>query len=222
MSNLDLWNKVSKTDPVHTKQVNQRGGYTAIDPQYQLMKATEEFGSYGDGFGLESSDFDFTMYEVDGLVLHKAVFFYRINGEKVSFPISNAIQAFTNTKNGKRLDPDFAKKVETNTVSKALSKIGFNADIFMGLYEDNNYVNEVSNDFALEKAEDKEAEQKRQYEETVEWTKKQIEVMQQCKSANQYMPIYSQVIRRLNTKGYTNLIKRVDDIKNELEQKQSD
>ena len=28
--NLRIWNDVSKTDPRHTKKVNQRGGFTAI------------------------------------------------------------------------------------------------------------------------------------------------------------------------------------------------
>ena len=58
MSNLDLWDKVKKTDPDYTKQVTQRGGYTSISPQYQIRCATEQFGCYGDGWGFESIDLD--------------------------------------------------------------------------------------------------------------------------------------------------------------------
>ena len=61
--NLKLWDAVEKTDLQFTKHVNQRGGYTAISPQYQLKCATEQFGAYGAGFGLSVSDFDMSIFE---------------------------------------------------------------------------------------------------------------------------------------------------------------
>ena len=76
MGNLDLWNSVEETDLSFAKKVNQRGGYTAISPQYQLKKATEKFGSYGKGFGLCESKFNMSIYEFDGVVIHEAVFFW--------------------------------------------------------------------------------------------------------------------------------------------------
>ena len=45
--NLELWKSVETTDPEFTKKVNQRGGFTAIAAQSQLMKATEVFGPFG-------------------------------------------------------------------------------------------------------------------------------------------------------------------------------
>jgi disulfide oxidoreductase YuzD len=35
-----------------------------------------------------------------------------------------------------KLDTDFAKKVETDTLTKALSKLGFSADVFLSKFED--------------------------------------------------------------------------------------
>jgi len=55
------------------------------------------------------------------------------------FPISNSISLFTDAKRTKP-DVEFAKKIETNTISKALSKLGFNTDVYMGKFEDNAYV----------------------------------------------------------------------------------
>ena len=47
MSNLDLWNKVEKTNPKYTKKANVKGNnITAIAPQYQIKNVTEQFGSY--------------------------------------------------------------------------------------------------------------------------------------------------------------------------------
>lgn len=46
-----------------------------------------------------------------------------------------------------KIDDDFMKKAETDLVTKALSKLGFNSDVFMGLYDDNRYVNQMQNEF---------------------------------------------------------------------------
>lgn len=201
MSNLDLWNSVEKTDTTFTKHVNQRGGYTAISPQYQLKLATEKFGSYGDGFGLSESDFDMSIYEFDGVVIHKAVFFYRLNGERVEFPITNAIQAAKQTKNGKFVDVDFAKKVETNTLSKALSKLGFNADIFLGMFEDNDYLQELNNEMAIKKADDKDAEVIKQREEWREWKQKEITAYKSIPNLNALELVYAGHVRKIKRRG---------------------
>ena len=47
-----------------------------------------------------------------------------------------------------KIDDEAFKKIETNTVSKALAKLGFNADVFMGKFEDNNYVQEINYAYA--------------------------------------------------------------------------
>jgi len=198
VSNLDLWKGVEKTDTQHTKFVNQRGGYTAISPQYQLKKATEKFGPYGKGFGLSESNFDMSIYEFDGVVIHKAVFFYVVDGVKESFPISNAIQAAKQTKNGKFVDVDFAKKVETNTVSKALSKLGFNADIFMGLFEDGEYLNELNNEMAIEKAVDKEAEKAKQMESLKDDVVKVIKQIDEATTLSIVEGLYKTMFRKIN------------------------
>ena len=200
MSNLDLWNKVEKTDLDFVKKVNQRGGYTAISPQYQLKKATEMFGSYGDGFGLSQSEFDMSIYEFDGVIIHKAVFFYRIHGERVEFPISNAIQAAKQTKNGKFVDVDFAKKVETNTVSKALSKIGFNADVYMGMFEDDQYLYELNNEQTIEKAADKDEEQAKQVKALYSDTDKVIKQIDDAVSLSEVEGLFKAMFRRINNK----------------------
>ena len=47
------------------------------------------------------------------------------------------------------LDTDAYKKLETDTLTKALSRLGFNADIFEGLYDDPNYIRQISQDEEL-------------------------------------------------------------------------
>ncbi len=136
--NLSLWNKVQETNPNYTKKANVKGNkITSIAPQYQILHATEQFGVYGKAWGFKSLEFDYTLKEM-GMVVFNAVFFYP-DGE---FPIVNSVQLY---KDGAmtKIDDDFAKKVETDTLTKALSKLGFNADIFMGKFDDTKYFDEM-------------------------------------------------------------------------------
>ena len=194
--NLKLWSAVEKTDLQFTKAVNQRGGYTAISPQYQLMEATKQFGPYGFGFGLCQSDFDMSIFEATGIVIHKAVFFYMFEGKRCEFPLSNAIEAAKTTKNGRYVDTDFAKKVETNTVSKALSKLGFNADVFMGMMEDQSYLAELQNEIALQKADDKDAEIVQQRLEYDAWKQAELAAYSALKTMNALNTVYTGHVRK--------------------------
>ena len=194
--NLKLWSAVEKTDLQFTKTVNQRGGYTAISPQYQLMEATKQFGPYGFGFGLCQSDFDMSIFEATGIVIHKAVFFYMFEGKRCEFPLSNAIEAAKTTKNGRYVDTDFAKKVETNTVSKALSKLGFNADVFMGMMEDQSYLAELQNEIALQKADDKDAEIVQQRLEYDSWKQAELATYSALKTMNALNTVYTGHVRK--------------------------
>lgn len=144
MNNLELWNKVEKTNPKYTKKANVKGNnITAIAPQYQIKNVTEQFGSYGKTWGFKSLDFDYRLVDTLGLVILHAVFYYP-GGE---FPIKNAQSLFMDNAKTK-VDDNFAKKLETDTLTKAISKLGFNADIFMGLFDDVKYLAEVTKEFA--------------------------------------------------------------------------
>jgi hypothetical protein len=161
--NLELWNKVEKTNPKYTKKAKVGGmNITAISPQFQVMNATEQFGSYGSKWGFKRIELDYSITntpivlsvtdwntkqttEVNsilGLVGFKATFFYP-DGE---FEITNSIKIFTDNKHSK-IDDNYAKKLETDTLTKALSKLGFNADIFLGKFDDVRYLEETTAHF---------------------------------------------------------------------------
>jgi len=143
-NNLELWNKVEKTNPRYTKKANVKGNnITSIAPQYQIKNVTEQFGGYGKTWGFKSMDFDYTLADSLGLVILHAVFYYP-DGE---FPIKNATSLFMDNAKTK-IDDNFAKKLETDTLTKAISKLGFNADIFMGLFDDVKYLAQVTEEFA--------------------------------------------------------------------------
>ena len=140
--NMKLWNSVCTTDPQYTKRVNQRGGFTAIGAQSQIMEATKMFGPFGRGFGV--SDEKFTEFGTECLALYQARLWYYLDGNGKrdvihQLPIHSSIKYSVNG----RVDDDFAKKVATDALTKGLSKLGFNADVFLGLFDDNKYVNQL-------------------------------------------------------------------------------
>jgi len=210
MSNLELWDKVKTTDPSHVKKVNMRGGFSSIAPQYQIQCATEQFGPYGKGWGFVSCDFDYSQLAVTRLVLVNAVFFYVIDGERHTFPINNSWPVMSKKD---VIDDDFAKKAETNTMSKALSKLGFSADIFMGEYDNPDYVEHISNEFALEKAEDKIEEQAKQEAEHQKWLNESIKLIATCQSNNELKGLYTGLVRKANLRKDMIAIKKFEDAK---------
>lgn len=123
IDNLDFWNSVEETDPDYVQEVEYGARkFTSVDAYYRLKRATELWGPYGKTWGLKDIEYRF----VNDLAVLKCVFHSPL-GE---FPISNAI----------RVEPDFAKKIETDTITKALSRLGMCADVYMGRFEDERYV----------------------------------------------------------------------------------
>lgn len=135
--NLKLWQSVEKTDPNHTKKVSQRGGFTAIDAHYQVQQATEAFGPVGIGWGYDCE----YLFE-DVTVICLLTFWHGERGNTFG-PIAGCAKF----KDG-RIDPDAPKKAMTDGLTKALSHLGFNADVFLGKFDDNKYVEQMKQEFA--------------------------------------------------------------------------
>lgn len=141
--NLEFWNKVEKTKDRNntTKKVEQRGGFTAIDAMAQSKIATSHFGSYGVGWGLKNIIIEYLdlitgAEKTQKIAVLKATFYTTIGEVETSNSIE--VQSASG-----RFDSDFMKKLITNTLSKELSRLGFNADIFMGKFEDSEYLSEL-------------------------------------------------------------------------------
>ena len=132
--NMKLWNQVCVTDPGITKHVGQRGGFTAIDAQAQVKRATELWGPYGTDWGVR--DCQYEMFENE--ISLTAVFYYP-GDEDSSFEIGSDML----WKPGN----DSRKKLLTDLTTKALSKLGFNSDVFEGKFDDNKYVMEMKKKF---------------------------------------------------------------------------
>ena len=136
--NLRIWSKVEKTDPRHTKQVKQRGGFTAIDAHYQVMRATETFGPVGDGWGYYCGA---PIFHGDFIIVPVTLW----HGDRSNEfgPIYGCAQIL-----GGRPDSDAPKKAMTDALTKGLSHLGFNADVFLGKFDDSKYVADLRSEFS--------------------------------------------------------------------------
>jgi hypothetical protein len=140
IKNTELWDQVCKTDPRHTKKVNQRGGFTAIDAHYQVQRATEMFGPVGIGWGYINGEPIFK----EQLVFVPVTLWH---GDRANTfgPIYGGAEVISNKGYA---DNDALKKASTDGLTKALSHLGFNADVFLGKFDDNKYLAEVTREFA--------------------------------------------------------------------------
>lgn len=138
--NMKLWNAVSKTNPKHTKDVNQRGGFTAIDAQYQIMAATEQFGPLGVGWGYTTGEMVF-----QDTLLYMPVTLWHGSRDNTFGPMVGC-EEWKSAKG--RVDSDASKKATTDGLTKLLSQLGFNADVFLGKFDDQKYVEQMKKEFA--------------------------------------------------------------------------
>lgn len=148
-NNLKLWNAVEKTNPAHTKNVTFGRSITAIDPYRQIQAATSQFGPAGTGWGWD-------VKQVEHLPTNEVCILISLWHGVGSGRVEQWGQASLYIdKAEKKKDTDCMKKATTDGITKCLSLLGFNADIFLGKYEDNKYVQQAKADFAPLKPDDK-------------------------------------------------------------------
>lgn len=154
-NNLQLWDQVRTPDPDYTKSFSRGGGFkgTATNVVYMVREATRLWGPIGGKWGVDIKDERY----VDGApILH--------DGKEIAKEVIHVIrielrhpdgvvpgigqtQFVGKNKNGVFTDEEAPKKSLTDALSKAMSWLGFAADIHLGLWDDNKYVNDVRRQF---------------------------------------------------------------------------
>lgn len=140
-----LWSKVEKSDPDSVKEVKYGARkFNSVDAHSQIKKATEVFGIYGEKWGVKEERF----YNIGQLIVYQAIFFYEYSGHVGEFPIASSINPVQKFGNDQKIDDECIKKVATDALTKGLSKLGFNSDVFENKFMDNRYVQELKEEKA--------------------------------------------------------------------------
>jgi len=146
-----IWDKVKHTDPRWTKSFGKFGKpLTAIDPMYQIMVMTDTFGPVGKGWNYKVSyTYTPTLVFAEVSVAHEK---FCTTGDTINMydwdyygPVSS-VQALTK-KNG-LLDDEAPKKAMTDALTKAFSHIGVSADVFLGMFDNSKYVEDMKEKFS--------------------------------------------------------------------------
>ena len=137
MSNMKHWDALSKSDPKYLKKVSfGPRSFTAIDPQYQVRSMTERFGPVGEGWGWTADTEVIQLSNGDAAVMSHVTVWHSTPGNH--FGPFTGCRKFFDSKSG-RLAEDAPKMSITDGLTKALSHIGCNADVFLGEMDGNKY-----------------------------------------------------------------------------------
>jgi hypothetical protein len=208
--NLKLWDNVYKTDPAFTKNYKGPGGFegTSVSAQYIIMKATEQWGPCGDGWGytvLEDRIDEGGPLVKDSQVLGiaknhtiKLELWYLKDGERKTVTHYGHTPFVSANKYGVTTDFEAPKKSLTDALKKCLSMLGFAADIHMGLHDDAAYVEQVRDEATLEKADNRIEEKERQAAEHREWLANLIQLIETATNMNELEKLFKGSIRKLD------------------------
>lgn len=155
MSNLDIWNKLGKTDPRHTKGFKRGGGFTgtAVKPIYTEQKMTETFGPVGIGWGFSEPQFQLVPGENKELLVYCWLTLWYVQDGKRSGDIPGVggdkvigyIKANEQYNRPERWenDDEAFKKAFTDAIGNAMKHLGMSADVHMGRFDDSKYVRDA-------------------------------------------------------------------------------
>lgn len=190
--NMQIWERVEKTDTRYTKKAEVGGQkITSLNGTAMIMKATEVFGPVGIGFGwtIVEERFDkgseMVMGEGDkrvvlGVELNHTIkikFWFDLEGKRGEIEQYGCTRYLYKSKYGTTTDGEAPKKSLTDAIKKSLSMLGFSADVFLGLFDDDEYVKQLKEEEALANADDKDAEILRQKQERIDWLASAVETI---------------------------------------------
>lgn len=198
MSNLDIWGAVEITDPSATKPYKGAGGFegTAINFTATVKKATEQFGPIGTGWGYEIVEERFDEggvimeknealgqnVEIGKHIMHtiRLKLWVMVDGNRSEVEHFGHTPYVYKNKWGIQTDMEAPKKSLTDAIKKCLSMFGFSADVFLGLFDDREYVESQRERENVDKA-DNQAE--RAIAARQEWDDKKAEYLEQIKTS---------------------------------------
>ena len=140
---MRIWDSLCKTNPDYTRSVPSSYGkkITSIDPMYQIQCMTETFGPVGLGW-----KYNVKYTYQDSLVFAEVSIHYCVHDNWFEYgPVCSVQNLFK--KNG-NLDDEAPKKAMTDAMTKAFSHLGMSADVFLGMFENNKYVEDLKKEFS--------------------------------------------------------------------------
>jgi hypothetical protein len=221
---MHIWEKVSTTDTRYTKAAEVGGQkITSLNGTAMIMKATEVFGPVGIGFGWsvmeERFDEGSEMISGEGdkrLVLGRELnhtikirFWFELDGKRGEIEQYGCTRYLYKSKYGTTTDGEAPKKSLTDAIKKSLSMLGFSADVFLGMFDDTGYVEQLKDEERLEDAADKDAEILRQKQERLDWLNSAVETIGKAVTLYELKTLNVKYIREATRRNEPTFIARI-------------
>jgi len=216
-TNLSIWDEVQSTDPDATKQYKGAGGFsgTAVNATYLTKKATKLFGPMGIGWGAEivseyvteGAPISWTAPDSQSIICNEKIhtmrvkLWYILDGKRGEVEHFGHTDVVYRNKFGLQTEREPSKKSFTDGLKKCLSMLGFAADVFLGEFDDPEYVEQVRTEFDIERAESRETEVINKRDELTEYVRRHLEAMKSSVSLNELNGIAKSVLRHLERQG---------------------
>lgn len=164
-TNMRIWDEVAEVPAEFCKTFHPNGDesveLTSVTPMYYFRQATEMWGPYGIGWGVEILTDEIICDKSEQPVLHtmKVQLWYdgpkprRVlgPGSMVPDPLERYVPGvgctplqYTDDSGQQRWDDDFNKKTLTDAITNALSRLGFGAEIRLKNREGDKYLRRTS------------------------------------------------------------------------------
>lgn len=146
---MNVWNALKTTDPKYTKKVEFGRKFTSINSQWQLQRMTEQFGPIGQGWGYNVDHAVERITDDYVLAVADVAIWWRAEDKVAQYgPVRGMSPIVEKGKDKLHFDDDAGKKAMTDALTKGLSHLGLSADVFLGLFDDNKYVQKVAAQFS--------------------------------------------------------------------------
>lgn len=212
LTNMKIWDQVSKTDTSATKSAKVNGQQiSSIDGYWVIQQATKLFGPIGIGWGYDvieerwDDGKPFGVKQEDGSVntiitkTHtiKLKLWYMLDGQRGEITQYGHTQAIYRSSYGVSDDGEAPKKSLMDAIKKSLSMLGFCADVFMGQFDQPEYREQLEVEQAIAKAEDREKEIEDRRSALIAEVTSSLETLKKSTSAHEAKKIYTSIVRHL-------------------------
>lgn len=219
--NMRIWAQVEKTDPAATKAAKVNGqAITSISGQHMIKRATEVFGPVGIGWGwrvveerfdrggeIRTDKGEMIGHEVGHTI--RISLWFELSGKRGEIEQYGCTPFAYKSKWGITTDTEAPKKSLTDAIKKALAMLGFSADIFLGLFDDRDYVAEREEESRLEHAENKEAEAERQKQDRLEWLQEAVKTMAAAVTLHELKILHARYVRSAERRSESPFVTRL-------------
>lgn len=222
--NMKIWDQVDKTDPQYTKAAKVGGqNITSLSGTAMIMRATEVFGPAGIGFGWEVKEERFDkgaeIFSGEGekrvslgMELNhtiKILFWFNLDGQRGEIEQYGCTPYLYKSKFGTTTDGEAPKKSLTDAIKKALSMLGFSADVFLGMFDDRGYVEQRNEEASAEQAVKIAEEEAKKRDERLAYLKEVVDGMQAAPDFKELKRIHDAAVRRLTAQNDQSGVKRI-------------